>query len=486
MAGSERSPTLSSYLRSDGLSSQDLGEDRHLTSALRSTVDFGFTGTFVSEDTVVSGSLEIRPDRVIMWASGSQLASWAIEHCRVERLTVSRFAVHAEGETLTFTADDPAGLDEAISALAGKMASVGSEEKIAPVIAELPSHSRLRAVPPPPIEPEPSGPQEARQSEPTLDEPLEPAYIAPADPTPIAPVVLSPELAPPAVEAPADLSPTIRRPRIKNFQVARSDVDESAGRASELVAEPNETELAETETPAEQAIARSRFKRIRAARFQPSDFKGIGIKAGAVVLAAVVLGGFAYSIYVIAGGAGYEPEVFVRDPTTTAPPSTSPTTAAVATPPPAPTTLFQTTPAELTERWNLLAGASRPELMLIREMTSPLVVNLTSFMTLEGILDPANGWLALRSTPTGTSEGDGAILTSLGMMIAIADPTLEPVDRRLLLETLGLDVRNPQLGGIDGSLNYNGLNYRLAYLEDQNVLEFVISPETAVTTTTTA
>jgi len=92
--------------------------------------------------------------------------------------------------------------------------------------------------------------------------------------------------------------------------------------------------------------------------------------------------------------------------------------------------------------------------------------------------------LSLRSAPTGTREGDGTILTSLGMLIAISDPTLEPVDRRLLLESLGIDVRNPQLGGIDASLDHNGLNYRLVYRQDQNILEFVISPEGAATTTT--
>lgn len=467
MAGSERSPTLTSHLGNGGESSHDRQEDhRRLTSPHHSTGDFGFTGTFVSEDTVVAGSLDIRPDRVIMWASGSQLASWQLDHCRVERLTVSRFAVHAEGETLTFTADDPTGLDEAISAAVTNQRSDAPDDAIAAIIAEAPPPSRLRAVPPP--EPDPETP-----------EPLD-----------VEPPAAVPE---PAVAATEPL-PIMRRARIKNFQAARSSSEESERTvqlAVEPVAvepvsvEPVEVESEEGETPAELAIARSRFKTLKAARFQFS-LSGVGIKVGAVLLAAIVLGGLAYSIYVIAGGTGYEPDVVVTSPITTAPPRPStPTTSAVVTVPPVSTTrLFQTDPAELTARWNLLAEASRPELVLMRDLTSPLLVNLTPFMTLEGVLDPTNGYLSLRSTPTGTREGDGTILTSLGMMIAISDPTLEPVDRRLLLESLGIDVRNPQLGGIDASLDYNGLNYRLTYREDQNVLEFVISPEGAATTTT--
>jgi hypothetical protein len=476
VAGSERSPTLSSHLRNGGESSHDHQADhRRLTSPHGSSGDFGFTGTFVSEDTVVAGSLDIRPDRVIMWASGSQLASWPIDQCRVERLTVSRFAVHAEGETLTFTADDPTGLDEAISAAVTNHASDASGDEIATIVAEAPPPSRLRAAiiadAPPPLRLRAVPPPEP---EPETTEPFD-----------VEPPAAVPE---PAVAATAP-PPIMRRARIKNFQAARSSSEGEAERTVQLAVEPAvvkpvEVESEEGETPAELAIARSRFKTLKAARFQISGLSGVGIKVGAVVLAAIVLSGLAYSIYVIAGGTGVEPDVVVRDPTTTAPPRPNTTSAVVIEPPVSTTRLFQTDPAELTARWNLLAEATRPELILMREITSPLLVNLTPFMTLEGVLDPTSGYLSLRSIPTGTREGDGAILTSLGMMIAISDPTLEPVDRRLLLESLGIDVRNPQLGGIDASLDYNGLNYRLTYLQDQNVLEFVIRPQAAVTTTT--
>ncbi len=157
----------------------------------------------------------------------------------------------------------------------------------------------------------------------------------------------------------------------------------------------------------------------------------------------------------------------------------------VTTLPPQPTTLFQTDAGELTERWNALAEASRPELVLFNDLSSSFFLSLTPYMTLEGLLDPVAGSVVIRATPTGTPEGDSLILTALGLVIGMSDPTLDGSDRRLLLDTLGLSVEDPQLGGLDGAVNYNGLLYHLVYLEDQGVIEFRIAPEGSTTTTTT-
>jgi hypothetical protein len=102
---------------------------------------------------------------------------------------------------------------------------------------------------------------------------------------------------------------------------------------------------------------------------------------------------------------------------------------------------------------------------------------------MEGVLDPAVGNVTLRATPTGTPEGDGAILSALGILIGTADPTLDGSDRKALLAQLGLDVDRPELGGINGSLTHNGLLYRMVYQAEANSLEFVITPEGATATT---
>ncbi|MGH8927735.1 MAG: hypothetical protein ACRDWH_05255, partial [Acidimicrobiia bacterium] len=191
---------------------------------------------------------------------------------------------------------------------------------------------------------------------------------------------------------------------------------------------------------------------------------------------------FALTILILAGEFRGEPE-FMPVPTTTIPPSPTTTVVVTTVPPPAPPTLFKIDPLELTDRWNSLAEVSRPELTIFTDLTSPFLLSLTPYITLEGVLDPAQGSVILRATPTGTPEGDGLILTSLGLLIGTADPSLDGSDRRGLIETLGLDLRQPELGGLDGTVTYNGLRYRLVYLPEQSILEFRITPETATATT---
>jgi hypothetical protein len=232
------------------------------------------------------------------------------------------------------------------------------------------------------------------------------------------------------------------------------------------------------------ATARRRYTSAKAKRWQRVDIEQMAIKAGVIAAAIGILTLVALTVLILAGTFRGEPE-FVAVPTTTIPRAPT-TTVVVTTLPPPPTTLFQTDLAELTERWNYLAEQSRPELALFNELTSPFLLSLTPAITLEGLLDPVAGSVVLRATPTGTSEGDAQILTSLGLLIGISDPTLDGPDRRALLETLGLQIQDPQLDGLDGTLSYNGLTYHLAYLVDQGVIELRVTPENAAATTTTA
>ena len=116
-------------------------------------------------------------------------------------------------------------------------------------------------------------------------------------------------------------------------------------------------------------------------------------------------------------------------------------------------------------------------LQLPPDLVSPFFLLLAPNVTMEGVIDPVAGNVTLTGTPTGTPEGDGPIITALGFLIATADPTLNGADRRALLTQLGLDVNDPDLAGINGSLTYNGLAYRLVYDQGANSLSMIVTPE---------
>ena len=489
------------------------------TARPRPLGDFGFTGTFVSEETVLAGSLEIKKNKVTLWASGTQLASWRSTDCKVQRLEGNQFSIEADEEMITFTADDPEGLISAISAfLTPRSVPSDTADATRPPPKHTPPAAAARTAAEVTVRTEPdaktTAPAPAAKPAETVvtKKPEPPATSSRAIKTePPA----EPEPAPkPAPTPKADQAPVIRRPRIKAFEARAAEgsgstlapeaATRSAGKATAAASPAKQDELAEeirrlrevaapvlpgeSEAPtiADRITdtAKRRFKSAKAHRWLKSDIEDVAIKTGVVASAIGIFTLFALTIFILAGGFRAEPE-FDPVPTTTIPPSPT-TTVVVTTLPPPPTTLFQTGPAELTDRWNALAEASRPELVLFTDLTSPFLLSLTPFMTIEGLLDPAAGSVVIRATPTGTADGDSLILTSLGLLIGISDPSLDGSDRRALLETLGLAIEDPQLGGLDGTVNYNGLFYHLVYWSDQGVIEFRITPELPATTTTVA
>jgi hypothetical protein len=467
--------------------------------------DFGFTGTFVSEDTVLAGSLDIKKNKVTLWAGGTQLAYWKSGDCKVQRLEGNQFSIEADGEMIAFNADDPEGLIDAISAYL-------TPESVAAAPGEptrLPKHS-------PPTRTTPGARAAAHAG--TVPPAAPAAHVVVNRPesgtTSTRAIKTGPPLPPKpvyeATSAKADQAPVTRRPRIKAFEAraaegsgtaaapeAGPDLSSAPASAANDLLQGEVRSLAEvpaTTAPAEKQAptiadritdtAKRRYRSAKAHRWLKSDIENVAIKAGVVAAAIGLLTLFALTVFILAGGFRGEPEV-ASVATTTIPPAPT-TTVVVTTLPPAPTTLFQTDPAALTDRWNALAEASRPELALFTDLTSPFLLSLTPYMTLEGVLDPTIGSVVIRATPTGTAEGDSLILTALGLLIGISDPTLDGSDRRALLESLGLAIQDPQLGGLDGTVNHNGLSYHLVYLSDQGVIEFRVTPETPSATTTAA
>ncbi|HKX75660.1 MAG TPA: hypothetical protein VJR05_09750 [Acidimicrobiia bacterium] len=413
----------------------------------------GFAGTFVTDDAVVEGSLEFQGDTLVMWAGEAPLLSWQPGQCLLERLTTNRFVLTASGETITFTADDPEALEAAPSyRLFGPEdpETVPDRKAVATVHPLPPAETAAPEVPPPPAEPLPKS--DGVRSRP---------YIKA-----VKPFEAEPDQEPP----PAEESPD------------GSELDTQPAPPTE----PSD----EGATIADFAITRARKTRsVRAARWWTREVQTAAIKVAVVSGVVLVVVGFAYGLMLVTGG--LDPEA---PPTAESGPTNSivtvPTTTVVTAAPPVTvpltTSVFELSGSEFAERWNALASDLDDSLLLSPNLEDSFSVVLNANITLDGVLDPATGILRLRAAPTGTPEGDRTILISLALLIGTSEPSLTPAHRGQLLEALGLDPRDPQLGGIDAARTYNGRLFQLVYLTEERVLEFVVTPESAPSTTTTA
>ena len=445
----------------------------------------GFKGTLVTGNEVLQGSIVIGPDQIVLWGGGHELGSWTHQQAKIARLTFARFAIQVEGDTLTFTAADPTALDHAISEAV--LFPTSDLPPAAPAPAEA---SPVDAVPPPvaaaaPVVEMPIPVAEQPVTSTEKPAPLPEETVLQADDqatTPEEPLSVAREPAPPG-----------RRARIKGFQItpaerATAAAEDAATEVSEP--EPDISIPAEEQfgTIADNVRSKSPVRTVKARRFLATP-QGVLIKVGVALVVASVIAGLFFVVLLVSGrlDEGEAPATTLATPDTTAVRvviTTAPPPTVTTTLPPPMSTLFETDAAVLTERWNTLAETSEAPLLLPSELPTPFFLILAPNITLEGVLDPAAGNVTLRGTPTGTPEGDGPIITALGLLIATADPTLDGGDRRALLMQLGLDVNDPELAGLDSSLTYNSLLYRLVYDQASNTLSLIVTPETASTTTT--
>ncbi len=273
----------------------------------------------------------------------------------MERTKDNQFSIEADGERITFTADDPAGLTTAIAIFLtphmprglGGAAVKGRRGR-----TSTGHNGKAKAT----TSPE-ANPIEAEG----IDQPEPPEAEDKADPG----SENSPHSEP---------SPVIRRPRIKAF--AAKSGDGELGEVGPVAAEtvevvralrPSEegglddSEETEPGTIADRitANAKRRFRSAKAHRWLKSDLESVAIKAGVVAAAIGILALFVFTVLMLAGGFSDDAPTTSLPVTTTLPPAPTTTVVATTVPPP-PSTLFQIRGPELTERWNALAEASRP------------------------------------------------------------------------------------------------------------------------------
>ncbi len=451
----------------------------------------GFGGTFITEDAVLSGSLEFQGQRLIMWGGGNPLLTWNPGECLLERLTANRFVLSSNGETITFTADDPDGLDSMLSLHPFGAVETATIEPSLPAELLLPLAEPVLPPPEPVVELEPVV-EPAHTSRWPAKTDLFPATAPESEETiksepALAPVVQLVPVVPDAslVDAPAPVEETPIRGRRPFLKAARAAVAAPETEADTAL-EGEETEGA---TIADVVATRAaKLKTVRPRRFLPNDLHETAIKIGLVSGAMVVVVGFAFAILLILGeGDGSEASTDPNSiPTTSI--VTVPTTAATTVPPPASDTttpVFDLAGGDFAERWNVLAAEIDEGLLISPNLSNPFSLVMTPYMTFDGVLDSLGGSLRLRAQPTGTVEGDRRILVAIGLVIGTAEPSLTPEQRGDLVEVLGLD-RNPDLGSIDGGATYNGLLYEMVYISEEGVLQLMVRPEGSVPTTTTA
>jgi hypothetical protein len=240
----------------------------------------------------------------------------------------------------------------------------------------------------------------------------------------------------------------------------------------------------EEDTVADQVLETSRTLRgASSLAFDRDKLKKIAIGVGVVA----VLVALAFAVPVVIdffSGSDDDTSPATASPTTlpvTAPQqTTAPTTetTAVETTAVAAPLSFALTSEGFVERWNETAALVSPSLRFRSSLPAgDFEVGFTSYIAMIG--SGEGGGVAaftIEIDPTGPSSSDQLGIQALGLAIAVADPSLEPGERAAILGAMGLNVRDPDLGGLDGATTRNGVDYRLLFDSEDVVLRLTVAP----------
>lgn len=142
-------------------------------------------------------------------------------------------------------------------------------------------------------------------------------------------------------------------------------------------------------------------------------------------------------------------------------------------------TIFDRPAPEFVATWNAIGD---PVSAVLRFATNPLLgpfqQQFTPYLRFLGEVEPGGtvAGFSLVVDPTGPAEHDRLGMQALGVAIATVDPSRSPAGRASLLLDLGLNVRQPILEGIDGTVTDNGIVYRLVYDPEAILLTFTVTP----------
>jgi hypothetical protein len=219
-----------------------------------------------------------------------------------------------------------------------------------------------------------------------------------------------------------------------------------------------------------------------AARGKYLRWTGFGVGALLVIVFFVVLTPRAISFVQNYEGDAEPPPTLPVTETTVAPTTTVPAEAeapATTTPIVGDGTIFDRPAPDFFATWNATGGPIDPVLEFDAfPPLGPFEERFTPFLALTAVVHP-DGTLddfSLVVDPNGPTEYDRIGIQALGVAIATVEPGRSPEGRATLLGQLGLNVRQPLLDGIDGTVETDGLVYRLVYDNATTLLTLTVSP----------
>lgn len=142
-------------------------------------------------------------------------------------------------------------------------------------------------------------------------------------------------------------------------------------------------------------------------------------------------------------------------------------------------TIFDRPAPEFVARWDSFAAPVNEVLEFgSNPILGPFEEQFTPYLSLVGVVEPQGTVeeFALVVDPSGPANYDRVGIQALGIAIATVDPERSPEGRAALLGQLGLNVRQPELGGIDGTVESDGVVYTLVYDEATTLLTLTVAP----------
>jgi hypothetical protein len=195
------------------------------------------------------------------------------------------------------------------------------------------------------------------------------------------------------------------------------------------------------------------------------------------VLKSPLLGVVVAVIFLVFAGSWLVRAVFADEPVTSPPVSLEGTEATAESPA---ISAFDVEPSLLVVEWNRVAsrfGAS----VLIRDALprGSFDTQLAPLISLQGTTDEQGDVrsLVVVADPSGDGDSDQLTIVTWGIALTVADPSLSELDRREILAEMGLDVRFPELGGLDGETTRNGIRYTMKYFQSFSSVLLTIAPE---------